>query len=141
AGSNGRCAHEMILDCRAFKRVGVEVGDIAKRLMDYGFHAPTVSSPVAGTRMVEPTESESKAELDRLCEALIAIRSEIAAIEAGEVERKDNVLNHGPHTADVVSANAWNRPYSRQTAAYPLPYVKANKFWPWVGRVNESQGD
>lgn len=141
AGTNGRCAHEMILDCRAFKSVGIEVGDIAKRLMDYGFHAPTVSFPVAGTLMVEPTESESKAELDRFCDALIAIRSEIAAVEAGEVDQKDNVLKHAPHTAEVVSADEWNRPYTRQTAAYPLPYLKANKFWPSVGRVNDSQGD
>ncbi|MBD1433375.1 aminomethyl-transferring glycine dehydrogenase [Sphingobacterium sp. DN00404] len=141
AGANGRCAHEMILDCRTFKSVGIEVGDIAKRLMDYGFHAPTVSFPVAGTLMVEPTESESKAELDRFCEALIAIRTEIAAIEAGNVDQKENVLKHAPHTAEVVSADEWDRPYSRQTAAYPLPYVKLNKFWPSVGRVNDSQGD
>ncbi|RZF60226.1 aminomethyl-transferring glycine dehydrogenase [Sphingobacterium corticibacterium] len=141
AGANGRCAHEMILDCRTFKSVGIEVGDIAKRLMDYGFHAPTVSFPVAGTLMVEPTESESKAELDRFCEALIAIRSEIAAIETGEIDQKENVLKHAPHTAEIVSADEWNRPYSRQTAAYPLPYVKLNKFWPSVGRVNDSQGD
>lgn len=141
AGANGRCAHEMILDCRSFKSVGIEVGDIAKRLMDYGFHAPTVSFPVAGTLMVEPTESESQAELDRFCDALIAIRAEIAAVEAGEVDQKENVLKHAPHTAEVVSADVWDRPYSRQTAAYPLPYVKAHKFWPAIGRVNESQGD
>ncbi|MBD1421035.1 aminomethyl-transferring glycine dehydrogenase [Sphingobacterium chuzhouense] len=141
AGANGRCAHEMILDCRAFKSVGIEVGDIAKRLMDYGFHAPTVSFPVAGTLMVEPTESESKAELDRFCDALIAIRSEIAAVEAGEIDQKDNVLKHAPHTAEIVSADEWNRPYTRQIAAYPLPYLKVNKFWPSVGRVNDSQGD
>lgn len=141
AGANGYCAHEMILDCRAFKQVGIEVGDIAKRLMDYGFHAPTVSFPVAGTLMVEPTESESKAELDRFCDALIAIRAEIAAVEAGEVEQKDNVLKQAPHTAEIVSADEWNRPYGRQTAAYPLPYLKVNKFWPSVGRVNDSQGD
>ena len=141
AGANGRCAHEMILDCRSFKSVGIEVGDIAKRLMDYGFHAPTVSFPVAGTLMVEPTESESQAELDRFCDALIAIRAEIAAVEAGEVDQKENVLKHAPHTAEVVSADVWDRPYSRQTAAYPLPYVKTHKFWPAIGRVNESQGD
>lgn len=141
AGANGRCAHEMILDCRGFKHVGVEVADIAKRLMDYGFHAPTVSFPVAGTLMVEPTESESKAELDRFCDALIAIRAEIAAVEAGEVDQKENVLKHAPHTAEVVTGDEWNRPYSRQTAAYPLPYLKVNKFWPSVGRVNDSQGD
>ncbi|PRD53833.1 aminomethyl-transferring glycine dehydrogenase [Sphingobacterium gobiense] len=141
AGANGRCAHEMILDCRAFKSVGIEVSDIAKRLMDYGFHAPTVSFPVAGTLMVEPTESESKAELDRFCDALIAIRSEIAAVETGEIDQKENVLKHAPHTAEIVSADEWNRPYSRQTAAYPLSYLKVNKFWPSVGRVNDSQGD
>ncbi|PRD48802.1 aminomethyl-transferring glycine dehydrogenase [Sphingobacterium haloxyli] len=141
AGAKGRCAHEMILDCRAFKSVGIEVSDIAKRLMDYGFHAPTVSFPVAGTLMVEPTESESKAELDRFCDALIAIRSEIAAVETGEIDQKENVLKHAPHTAEIVSADEWNRPYSRQTAAYPLSYLKVNKFWPSVGRVNDSQGD
>lgn len=141
AGSNGRCAHEMILDCRGFKNVGIEVADIAKRLMDYGFHAPTVSFPVAGTLMVEPTESESKAELDRFCEALIAIRAEIALIEAGQVDQKDNVLKHAPHTANIVTSDNWDRPYSRQTAAYPLAYIKNNKFWPSVGRVNDSQGD
>ncbi|WP_293912424.1 MULTISPECIES: aminomethyl-transferring glycine dehydrogenase [unclassified Sphingobacterium] len=141
SGINGRCAHEMILDCRNFKNVGVEVADIAKRLMDYGFHAPTVSFPVAGTLMVEPTESESKAELDRFCDALIAIRQEIAAIESGEIDQTENVLKHAPHTAAVVTADEWTRSYSRQTAAYPLDYLKAHKFWPSVGRVNESQGD
>lgn len=141
SGSNGRCAHEMILDCRGFKNAGIEVADIAKRLMDYGFHAPTVSFPVAGTLMVEPTESESKAELDRFCDALIAIRQEIAAVEAGEADKANNVLKHAPHTAAVVTADEWDRPYSRQTAAYPLEYVKERKFWPSVGRVNDSQGD
>lgn len=141
AGANGRCAHEMILDCRGFKNVGIEVADIAKRLMDYGFHAPTVSFPVAGTLMVEPTESESKAELDRFCEAMIAIRQEIAAVESGEVEQENNVLKNAPHTAQTVTADDWDRAYSRQTAAYPLSYLKENKFWPSVGRVNESQGD
>ncbi len=141
AGANGRCAHEMILDCRAFKNVGIEVADIAKRLMDYGFHAPTVSFPVAGTLMVEPTESESKPELDRFCEALIAIRKEIAAVENGEVDQKENVLKHAPHTARVVTGDDWDRPYSRQIAAYPVEYLKINKFWPSVGRVNDSQGD
>lgn len=141
AGANGRCAHEMILDCRGFKNVGIEVADIAKRLMDYGFHAPTVSFPVAGTLMVEPTESESKPELDRFCDALIAIRQEIAAVEAGELDQKNNVLKNAPHTAAVVTADEWDRPYGRQTAAFPLEYLKTNKFWPSVGRVNESQGD
>lgn len=141
SGTNGRCAHEMILDCRGFKNFGIEVADIAKRLMDYGFHAPTVSFPVAGTLMVEPTESESKAELDRFCDALVAIREEIAAVEAGEVDQANNVLKHAPHTASVVTADEWDRPYSRQTAAYPLEYVRERKFWPSVGRVNDSQGD
>ena len=141
AGANGRCAHEMILDCRSFKNVGIEVADIAKRLMDYGFHAPTVSFPVAGTLMVEPTESESKPELDRFCDALIAIRAEIAAVENGEVDQKDNVLKNAPHTARVVTGDEWDRPYSRQIAAYPVEYLKINKFWPSVGRVNDSQGD
>jgi len=141
SGTNDRCAHEMILDCRGFKNFGIEVADIAKRLMDYGFHAPTVSFPVAGTLMVEPTESESKPELDRFCDALIAIRQEIAAVEAGEVEQVNNALKNAPHTAAVVTADEWDRPYSRQTAAYPLPYLKVSKFWPSVGRVNESQGD
>lgn len=141
AGANGRCAHEMILDCRGFKNVGIEVADIAKRLMDYGFHAPTVSFPVAGTLMVEPTESESKAELDRFCDALIGIRAEIAAVENGEADQKDNVLKNAPHTARVVTGDEWDRPYSRQTAAYPIEYLRVNKFWPSVGRVNDSQGD
>ncbi len=141
SGTNGRCAHEMILDCRGFKNFGIEVADIAKRLMDYGFHAPTVSFPVAGTLMVEPTESESKAELDRFCDALVAIREEIAAVEAGAVDQANNVLKHAPHTASVVTADEWDRPYSRQTAAYPLEYVRERKFWPSVGRVNDSQGD
>lgn len=141
AGANGRCAHEMILDCRSFKNVGVEVGDIAKRLMDYGFHAPTVSFPVAGTLMVEPTESEPKSELDRFCDALLAIRKEIAAIETGDIDKNENMLKYAPHTLAVVSADKWDKPYSRQEAAFPLPYVTAHKFWPAVGRVNDSYGD
>ena len=141
AGANGRCAHEMILDCRSFKNGGIEVGDIAKRLMDYGFHAPTVSFPVAGTLMVEPTESESKPELDRFCDALIAIRQEIAAVINGEVDKTNNLLKNAPHTAAVVTGDEWDRPYSRQSAAYPLDYLKVAKFWPSVGRVNDSQGD
>ncbi len=141
AGANGHCAHEMILDCRAFKAIGIEVSDIAKRLMDYGFHAPTVSFPVAGTLMVEPTESESMAELDRFCDALIAIREEIAAIEKGESDKADNVLKGAPHTVASVSADIWEKPYSRSQAAFPLPFVREHKFWPSVGRVNDSQGD
>ncbi len=141
SGSKGRCAHEMILDCRGFKNFGIEVVDIAKRLMDYGFHAPTVSFPVAGTLMVEPTESEPKHELDRFCEALIAIRREIEAIEQGHSDQLDNPLKNAPHTAAVVTADEWPHAYSRQTAAFPLPYVSERKFWPSVGRVNDSHGD
>ncbi|MGK6350486.1 aminomethyl-transferring glycine dehydrogenase [Parapedobacter sp. DT-150] len=141
AGANGRCAHELILDCRSFKAAGVEVSDIAKRLMDYGFHAPTVSFPVAGTLMVEPTESESKAELDRFCDALIAIRNEIAAIESGQSDKQNNLLKGAPHTVTMVSADEWDKPYPRSQAAFPLPFVREHKFWPAVGRVNDSQGD
>ena len=141
-GKNARAAHEMIIDCRPFKSaVGVEVEDIAKRLMDYGFHAPTVSFPVAGTMMIEPTESESKAELDRFCDAMIAIRNEIREIETGDADRADNVLRHAPHTAAVALANDWNRPYSREKAVYPLPQVRARKFWPTVSRIDSAYGD
>jgi glycine dehydrogenase len=141
SGSQGRCAHEMILDCRAFKAYGVEVTDIAKRLMDYGFHAPTVSFPVAGTVMIEPTESEPKHELDRFCDAMIAIRAEISEVEIGKLDAVDNPLKNAPHTASVVTADDWTHPYSRQIAAFPLPYVAAYKFWPSVGRVNDTYGD
>ncbi|WP_026896896.1 aminomethyl-transferring glycine dehydrogenase [Daejeonella oryzae] len=141
SGSAGRCAHEMILDCRSFKSFGIEVTDIAKRLMDYGFHAPTVSFPVAGTLMVEPTESEPKHELDRFCDAMIAIRSEIEEVENGTADKVNNPLKNAPHTSAVVTANEWEHPYSRQTAAFPLPYVAAYKFWPSVGRVNDTFGD
>ncbi len=141
AGSNGRCAHEMIVDCRDFKKAGIEVEDIAKRLMDYGFHAPTVSFPVAGTLMIEPTESEPKEELDRFCEALIEIRNEIREVEDGKADRDNNVLKHAPHTAAVVISDSWNRPYNRQKAAYPLPFVKEMKFWPSVSRIDNAYGD
>ncbi|QIP11787.1 aminomethyl-transferring glycine dehydrogenase [Spirosoma aureum] len=142
AGTNGRAAHEMIIDCRPFKAVaGVEVEDIAKRLMDYGFHAPTVSFPVAGTMMIEPTESESKAELDRFCDALIAIREEIREIETGAADRISNVLKHAPHTATVALSDNWTRPYSREKAVYPLPQVRARKFWPSVSRIDSAYGD
>lgn len=141
SGTQGRCAHEMILDCRAFKAFGIEVTDIAKRLMDYGFHAPTVSFPVAGTLMVEPTESEPKHELDRFCDALIAIRNEITQVENGTLDKTDNPLKNAPHTVSVITANEWEHAYSRQTAAFPLPYVLERKFWPSVGRVNDSHGD
>ena len=141
-GKNSRAAHEMIIDCRPFKStVGVEVEDIAKRLMDYGFHAPTVSFPVAGTMMIEPTESESKAELDRFCDAMIAIRNEIREIETGQADRANNVLKHAPHTAAVALADDWNRPYSREKAVYPLPQVRARKFWPSVSRIDSAYGD
>ena len=138
---NGRVAHEMIFDLRAFKAKGVEEGDVAKRLMDYGFHAPTVSFPVPGTLMIEPTESEPKAELDRFCDALIAIRAEIEDVVSGKADPKDNVLKNAPHTASAVSINDWSHPYSREQAAYPLPWVRANKFWPSVGRIDNPYGD
>ena len=141
AGANDRCAHEMILDCRSFKTFGIEVTDIAKRLMDYGFHAPTVSFPVAGTIMVEPTESEPKHELDRFCDALIAIRNEISDVESGVLDPINNPLKNAPHTAAVITGNEWDKPYTRQKAAFPLPYVAGRKFWPSVGRVNDTFGD
>ena len=141
SGAQGRCAHEMILDCRSFKTFGIEVTDIAKRLMDYGFHAPTVSFPVAGTLMVEPTESEPKHELDRFCDALIAIKKEIDQVENLTFDKVDNPLKNAPHTVAVITANEWEHAYSRQTAAFPLPYVLERKFWPSVGRVNDSHGD
>jgi glycine dehydrogenase len=132
----------MILDCRAFKlSAGIEVTDIAKRLMDYGFHAPTVSFPVAGTIMVEPTESESLEEIDRFCDAMISIREEIRAIENGKASKEDNVLVNAPHTAAEVTADSWNHSYSRRQAAYPLPFVHENKFWPSVKRVDNAYGD
>ncbi|MGA0198291.1 MAG: glycine dehydrogenase (aminomethyl-transferring), partial [Prochlorotrichaceae cyanobacterium] len=141
-GDHGLVAHECILDLRPLRKsAGIEVDDIAKRLMDYGFHAPTVSWPVAGTMMVEPTESESKAELDRFCEALISIRAEIAAIEAGTVDPKNNVLKNAPHTAEVLIADQWDRPYSRENAAYPAPWLREHKFWPSVGRIDNAFGD
>ncbi len=140
-GTQGRCAHEMIVDCRDFKKFGVEVEDIAKRLMDYGFHAPTVSFPVAGTIMIEPTESEPKAEMDRFVDALIEIRNEIREVEEGKADKENNVLKHAPHTAAVITADSWNRPYSRQKAAYPLSFVKEAKFWPSVSRVDSAYGD
>lgn len=141
SGKNGMCAHEFIVDLRPFKAAGIEAEDVAKRLMDYNFHAPTLSFPVAGTIMIEPTESEDKAELDRFCDALLQIRKEIAAIEAGIFDKADNVLKNAPHTQFVITANDWKHAYSRQTAAYPLPYVAASKFWPTVGRVNNTHGD
>ncbi|WP_339923006.1 aminomethyl-transferring glycine dehydrogenase [uncultured Cyclobacterium sp.] len=140
-GTNGRAAHEMILDCRAFKEASIEVVDIAKRLMDYGFHAPTVSFPVPGTLMVEPTESESKEELDRFCDAMISIRQEIREVEEGKADKVSNVLKNAPHTAAVVISDTWELPYSREKAAYPLPFVRERKFWPSVGRIDAAYGD
>ena len=141
-GINGTCAHEFIVDLRPFKAsIGIEAEDVAKRLMDYGFHAPTMSFPVAGTLMIEPTESEDKAELDRFCDAMLAIRKEIEAVENGTADAKNNVLKHAPHTQFTITADEWTRPYSRQTAAFPLNWVKANKFWPTVSRVNNTAGD
>ena len=141
-GKNGTAAHEFIVDLRPFKTsAGVEAEDVAKRLMDYGFHAPTLSFPVAGTLMIEPTESEDKAELDRFCDALIGIYHEIKAIEEGSADKKENVLKNAPHTLNVICADEWNKPYTRQQAAFPLPYVQENKFWPSVSRVNNTYGD
>ncbi|BFU95037.1 MAG: glycine decarboxylase, PLP-dependent, subunit (protein P) of glycine cleavage complex [Nitrospira sp.] len=141
-GTSGLVAHEFILDLRQFKdSAGVEAMDVAKRLMDYGFHAPTVSFPVAGTLMIEPTESESKAELDRFCDAMILIRAEIQDIIDGRQPRADNLLKNAPHTASVVTASTWDRPYSREQAAYPAPWVRDRKFWPYVGRIDEAYGD
>jgi glycine cleavage system P protein (glycine dehydrogenase) len=141
ARANGRVAHELIFDLRAFKPAGIEEMDVAKRLMDYGFHAPTVSFPVAGTLMVEPTESEDKAELDRFCDAMIQIRREIDAVVSGRADRTDNVLKNAPHTAEAIAAADWSHPYSREEAAFPLPFVRANKFWPSVGRIDNPYGD
>ncbi|CAI8451117.1 MAG: Glycine dehydrogenase (decarboxylating) [Cryomorphaceae bacterium] len=141
-GENGRCAHEMILDCRPFKRdAGIEVTDIAKRLMDYGFHAPTVSFPVAGTVMVEPTESEGLPELDRFCEAMLSIREEILEIENESADGKNNVLKNAPHTQYMICGDAWDFPYTRSKAGFPLPFVSDNKFWPTVRRVDDAYGD
>jgi glycine dehydrogenase len=140
-GTNGRCAHEMIVDCRDFKKAGIEVEDIAKRLMDYGFHAPTVSFPVAGTLMIEPTESEPKEELDRFIQALIEIRNEIREIEEGKYLKDNNVLKNAPHTAAVVTSDTWNYSYTRQKAAFPLAFVKESKFWPSVSRIDNAYGD
>ncbi|MGG9970212.1 aminomethyl-transferring glycine dehydrogenase [Ferruginibacter sp. SUN002] len=142
SGKNGTAAHEFIVDLRPFKTsAGIEAEDVAKRLMDYGFHAPTLSFPVAGTLMIEPTESEDKAELDRFCDAMIGIYNEIKDIEEGKVDKKDNLLKNAPHTQSVICANEWSKAYTREQAAFPLPYVKENKFWPSVSRVNNTHGD
>jgi glycine dehydrogenase len=142
SGKNGSCAHEFIVDLRPFKQsAAIEAEDVAKRLMDYNFHAPTLSFPVAGTIMIEPTESEDKAELDRFCDALLNIREEIKAIENGSADKADNALKNAPHTQFVICANEWNHQYSREAAAFPLEYVKQNKFWPSISRVNNTYGD
>jgi glycine dehydrogenase len=142
SGARGLIGHECILDTRPFKQsAGVEVEDIAKRLMDYGFHAPTVSFPVAGTLMVEPTESEPKEELDRFCDAMIAIREEIREIETGAQPQGNNLLSNAPHTLADVTANTWDRPYPRERAAFPAPATREHKVWPYVGRIDGAFGD
>jgi glycine dehydrogenase len=142
SGANGTCAHEFIVDLRPFKTsAGVEAEDVAKRLMDYGFHAPTLSFPVPGTIMIEPTESEDKAELDRFCDALLSIYEEIRAIEEGKADKNDNPLKNAPHTQRVICADEWKHGYSRDQAAFPLSYLKDSKFWPSVARVNNTYGD
>jgi glycine dehydrogenase len=140
-GENGRAAHELILDLRPFKAI-CSAEDIAKRLMDYGFHAPTLSFPVAGTIMIEPTESESKDELDRFCDAMLAIRKEIDEVANGAMPLENNVLVNAPHTQAILTASDWHLPYSREKAAYPLPYLREGyKFWASVGRINGGYGD
>jgi glycine dehydrogenase len=141
-GKRGSVAHECIIDLRKVKRdAAIEVDDVAKRLIDYGFHAPTTSFPVIGTLMIEPTESESKGELDRFCDALVSIRAEIREIEEGRASKEKNILKSAPHTAEVLLADAWDLPYTRTQAAFPAPWVKATKFWPSVGRLNHVAGD
>lgn len=140
-GEMGRCAHEFILDLRPFKSL-VSAEDVAKRLIDYGFHAPTLSFPVAGTIMIEPTESESKAELDRFCDAMLAIREEIDDIARGHYPEDNNPVRNAPHTLDDICDDTWDRPYSREKAAYPLPYLREGfKFWPTVNRIDQAYGD
>ena len=141
SGKNGNVAHEMIVDFRAFKKDGIEVVDVAKRLMDYGFHAPTVSFPVAGTLMIEPTESESLAELNRFCDAMISIKKEIDEVVKKKVDVHDNVLKNAPHTIFCLADENWKFSYSKEKAVFPLPYVKENKFWPSVRRVDDAFGD
>jgi glycine dehydrogenase len=141
-GKKGRVAHECIIDMRPFKMTaGIEVDDVAKRLMDYGFHAPTMSFPIPGTLMIEPTESESKGELDRFCDAMVLIREEIRAIEEGKSSREDNPLKNAPHTADAVVSSEWTHPYTREVAAFPASWTRTRKFWPPVARLNNAFGD
>ena len=142
SGPNNTCAHEFIVDLRPFKaQAGIEAEDVAKRLMDYGFHAPTLSFPVPGTMMIEPTESEDKSELDRFCDAMIAIHQEVQEIANGKLDKQDNPLKHAPHTQLIICADEWNHAYGREKAAFPLAYTKANKFWPSIGRINNTYGD
>jgi glycine dehydrogenase len=141
-GPNNTCAHEFIVDLRPFKtQAGIEAEDVAKRLMDYGFHAPTLSFPVPGTMMIEPTESEDKEELDRFCDAMIAIYQEIQDIAAGKMDKLDNPLKNAPHTQGIITADEWKHSYGREKAAFPLPHTRLNKFWPSIGRVNNTYGD
>ena len=140
-GSSGLVAHECIVDLRAWKRHGIDVDDAAKRLMDYGFHAPTMSFPVPGTFMIEPTESETRDELDRFCDAMISIHGEMEAVAGGSSDPDDNPLKHAPHTAKVAAADVWNHAYAREVAAFPAPWTRASKFWPAVGRIDNVYGD
>jgi len=140
-GNAGLIAHECIVDLRGWKKHGLEVEDAAKRLMDYNYHAPTMSFPVPGTFMIEPTESEVKSELDRFCDALISIHGEMQAVAHGEADRVNNPLKHAPHTAKAVGRDEWDHPYSRELAAFPSPATRASKFWPAVGRVDNVYGD
>jgi glycine dehydrogenase len=141
-GKEGMVAHECIIDLRPLKKESeIDVTDVAKRLMDFGFHAPTMSFPVAGTLMIEPTESESKAELDRFIDAMVEIRNEIQAVVEKKLDPVNNPLRNAPHTAQAVTATEWNHPYTREVAAYPLPWVRAHKLWPAVGRVDNAYGD
>lgn len=141
-GNKNLVAHECILDFRKLtEKSGVTVEDVAKRLMDYGFHAPTISFPVPGTIMVEPTESESKSELDRFCDAMMAIHSEIQDVISGKADKQNNLLKNAPHSATQMAKDSWDHPYSREKAAFPLAWVRSNKFWPYVGRINNPHGD
>jgi glycine dehydrogenase len=141
-GKSGHVAHECIIDLRELKKTsGIDVTDVAKRLIDYGFHAPTMSFPVAGTLMIEPTESENKKEVDRFIDSMIAIRHEIAAVESGKMDKENNALRNSPHTAQMMMKPEWNHPYSREEAVYPLEWLRTNKFWPSVGRVDNAFGD
>ena len=141
-GKNGLCAHEFIVDLRPFKEFGIVEEDVAKRLQDYGFHSPTMSWPVGGTLMIEPTESEDKAELDRFCDAMLSIRREIDDVCSGRIAASDSPLKGAPHTIDMITSSIWNKPYSRNTASFPAPWINAgNKFWPTVGRIDNVYGD